>query len=70
MNDFIAKQYEPAQESAGMGGVARMPTLKDRLEQSVRDAESRLKDAVRAREILNAHPELEELLNIMQKGRF
>ena len=45
-------------------------TLKMRLEQSVRDAEERLAEAKRAREILNAHPELEELLNIMQKGRF
>lgn len=49
---------------------AYMPTLKDRLSQAVRDAESRLADAQRAKEIFTAHPELEELLNIMQRGRF
>lgn len=46
------------------------PTLKSRLEYAVAEAEARLAEAKRAREILNAHPELEELLNIMQRGRF
>lgn len=55
---------------ASQAKMAHMPTLKQRLEQSVKQAESRLADAVRAREILNAHPELEELLNIMQRGSF
>ena len=47
-----------------------MPSLKQRLAQSVKEAESRLTDAKRAAEILDKNPELEELLNIMQKGRF
>lgn len=50
--------------------MVRMPTMKDRLEQAVEDAENKLKDAKRAKEIFDAHPELEELLNIMQRGRF
>jgi hypothetical protein len=69
MNDisYQAKDAYPLQ----LGGqAALMPTLKGRLEGAVRDAEQRLAEAKRAREILNAHPELEELLNIMQKGRF
>ena len=45
-------------------------SLKFRLEEAVREAESRLQDAQRAKEIFTAHPELEELLNIMQRGRF
>lgn len=48
----------------------RMPTLKERLDMQVKDAEDRLRDAKRAREILDKNPEMEELMNIMQKGRF
>ena len=50
--------------------MIRMPTLKDRLAESVQRAEAQLADAKRAKEIFDAHPELEELLNIMQRGRF
>jgi hypothetical protein len=50
--------------------MARMSTLKERLTQAVAGAECRLADAKRAKEIFTAHPELEELLNIMQRGRF
>jgi hypothetical protein len=67
MNNLMSTQGGYASEAPSMN---IMPTLKQRLEQSVKECESRLEDAVRAREILNAHPELEELLNIMQKGRF
>ena len=52
------------------GGMIRMPTLKERLELAVKQAEDQLVDAKRARDILNSNPDLEELLNIMQKGRF
>ena len=50
--------------------MVRMPTMQDRLTQAVAVAEARLADARRAKEIFDAHPELEELLNIMQRGRF
>ena len=50
--------------------VVGMQTLKLRLEQAVKNAEQRLAEARRAREILDQHPELEELLNIMQRGHF
>lgn len=50
--------------------MVRMPTLKNRLEEAVRNAEQRLAEARRAREIFDKHPELEELLNIMQRGHF
>jgi hypothetical protein len=45
-------------------------SMKHRLADAVAEAESRLADAKRAKEIFDAHPELEELLNIMQRGRF
>lgn len=50
--------------------MAHMPTMKSRLAEAVASAEARLADAKRAKEIFDAHPELEELLNIMQRGRF
>ena len=56
-----------AGESAKM---LRMPTMKDRIAEAVASAEARLADTKRAKEIFDAHPELEELLNIMQRGRF
>jgi hypothetical protein len=50
--------------------MAHMPNMKERLELAVVQAEARLKDAKRAKEIFEKHPELEELLNIMQRGHF
>lgn len=60
--------YDLAEQPAAK--MVRMPTMKDRLAAAVDDAERRLADAKRAKEIFDAHPELEELLNIMQRGRF
>lgn len=45
-------------------------TLKYRLESAVREAEQRLAEAKEARAILDKNPDIEKLLNIMQKGRF
>lgn len=70
MNNALMGGAAQGYDAEGPSKMLRMPTLKDRMEQAVLDAEARLADAKRAREILNAHPELEELLNIMQKGRF
>ena len=50
--------------------MLRMPTLADRLDAAVKAAEDQLADAKEARELLNRNPDLERLLNIMQKGRF
>ena len=63
--DEPACGYGPSNEK-----MVRMPTLKDRLAEFVARAEAQLADAKRAKEIFDAHPELEELLNIMQRGRF
>lgn len=50
--------------------MARMPTLAERLDLAVRQAEERLASAKRAKELFTKNPDLEELLNIMQKGHF
>lgn len=50
--------------------MVRMPTMKDRLELAVQQAEEKLAAAKRAAEIFSQHPELEELLNIMQRNHF
>lgn len=50
--------------------MAHMPTMAQRLDMAVRQAEDRLKAAQRAKEIFTAHPELEELINILQRGHF
>lgn len=68
MSDFMESQYAGTQ--AMEAKTIRMPTLKERLDMQVKDAEDRLRDAKRAREILDKNPEMEELMNIMQKGRF
>lgn len=50
--------------------AAKVVRIKGRLAEAVQRAEAQLADAKRAKEIFDAHPELEELLNIMQRGRF
>ena len=50
--------------------VGKQMTLKLRLEMAVQEAEKKLADAKRAREILNKNPDLEELLNIMNRTHF
>ena len=50
------------------GRMVRMPSLKDRLAEAASRAEQQLEDARRAKAIFEAHPELEKLLDIMQRG--
>lgn len=50
--------------------MASVPTLKDRLNFAVAQAEKRLADAKEAREIFDKNPDLERLLDIMQRSHF
>ena len=50
--------------------MAHQPNLKQRLEFAVSQAEEKLAAVKRAKEIFDKHPDLEELLNIMQKSHF
>ena len=50
--------------------MASVPTLKQRLDLAVRQAEEKLAAVKRAKEIFDRNPELEELINIMQRAHF
>ena len=50
--------------------MASVPTIAQRLDMAVKQAEERLKAAKRAKELFEKNPDLEELLNIMQRGHF
>lgn len=70
-NALIGGSYGYAQEQSDMATkMAYMPTLKQRLELAVKQAEERLAAAKRARELFDKNPDLEELLNIMQRSHF
>ena len=68
--DFASESGSTMQGYDNAPKMIQRPTLKFRLEEAVKDAEDRLRDAKRAREIFDQNPGLEELLNIMQRGRF
>lgn len=50
--------------------MAHQPNMKERLAMAVAQAEERLTAAKRAQELFAKNPDLEELLNIMQRGHF
>jgi hypothetical protein len=49
---------------------AIMPTLRQRMSQAVAEAEKRLADVKRAQALFDKSPDLEELLNLMQRTHF
>lgn len=59
-------RYYDGEQSA----MARIPTIKERLELAVKQAEERLVAVKRAKEIFEKYPDIEELLNIIQRGNF
>lgn len=61
--------YGGGPETLG-ASLAKMPTLKDRIDMAVNRAEEQLATAERCRELLDKNPDLEELMNLMQKGFF
>jgi hypothetical protein len=74
MSDFDALQggtspSYPSEQYAN-AKMAQMPNMQERIKLAVVQAEDRLKQVKRAQEIFAAHPELEELLNIMQRNHF
>lgn len=50
--------------------MAITPTLKQRLEGAVNRAEEQLAAAKEARELFDRNPDIEKLLNLMQRGLF
>ncbi len=55
---------------AGETKMVRMPTLQQRLDMAVQQAEERLKKVTEARDILSRNTDLEKLLDIMQQSHF
>lgn len=47
-----------------------VPTIQDRLDLAVKQSEERLAALMRAKELFEKNPDLEELLNIMQRAHF
>ena len=69
MSDYGLERYATGECNTAAKMVG-MPSLKIRLERAVQEAEDRLVEVKRAREIFDRNPDLEELMNIMQRGRF
>lgn len=67
-NEALAAQVDPRYDS--IGKMARMPTLKERIALAVSQAQDRLTQVREAQEIFERNPDLEKLLNIMQKNHF
>ena len=57
-------------DNGGLAKMASTPTMAQRLDLAVRKAEEQLAAAKEAREIFLAHPFIERLLNLMQRGHF
>jgi hypothetical protein len=77
LEGLVGQGGQPMSESPSYYGnsdptarMVRMPTLKDRLNLAVAQAEEKLASVKRAKEIFDKNPDLEELLNIMQKSHF
>ena len=50
--------------------MVSVPTMKERIKESVKAAEVRLAALREAEEIFNRNPDIERLLDIMQRGNF
>lgn len=69
-DQFNQESMAKAAYSSGQTAVCRSPTLQERLDMAVSNAQQQLKEATEARDIFTRNPDLERLLDIMQKGRF
>ena len=69
MSDDLMPQAELGMEYKNPKMLG-MPTIQDRLELAVKQAEERLAVVKRAKELFEKNPDLEELLTIMQRAYF
>jgi hypothetical protein len=71
MTDFgLISQENVGSDYPSITKMANIPTLQQRIDLAVKQAEEKLTAVKRAREILAKNPDLEELLNIMQRSHF
>jgi hypothetical protein len=61
-----ANQIEPYDSPK----MVRMPTMKERLELAVKEAEMKLANAKEARALFDKNPDLERLLDLLQRSNF
>lgn len=64
-----SNQYYP-QEGLQAAKYASIPTLKNRLDLAVQQAEEKLAAVKEARDIFTRNPDIERLLDIMQRSHF
>lgn len=70
-NDVVKQAcYDQGSLGGPVPTTSRPPTLQQRLDMAVTNAQQQLKEATEARDIFARNPDLERLLDIMQKGRF
>lgn len=62
--------WEPLGYAGASTSMARMPTLKERIALAVTHAQDKLAAVREAQEIFDRNPDLERLLNLMQKNHF
>lgn len=62
--------YGYEQKAMAIQQSGQRMTMAGRIQMAVLEAEKKLADVKRAKEILDKNPELEELLNIMQRSHF
>ena len=70
MESILGGGYGGPQTNYPEAKLARMPTMKQRIDMAVQQAEERLAAAKEAQEIFNRNPDLEKLINAMQRGNF
>ncbi len=62
--------YDSPQGYIGKATMTRIPTLKERIALAVTQAQDKLAAVREAQEIFDRNPDLERLLNLMQKNHF
>jgi hypothetical protein len=70
MNEDVIGNAVGAMQGYGAPVQLHQPDMKKRLAMAVLEAEQRLASVKRAQEIFEKNPDLEELLNIMQRSHF
>lgn len=64
---YAASEQYAMQQNVKMASV---PTMAQRIDMAVKQAEDKLAAVKRAKELFAKNPDLEELLNIMQRAHF
>lgn len=68
--DLMPTSGTYAGESISNAKMVSQPTIAQRIDMAVQQAEARLVAVKRAKELFEKNPDLEELLNIMQSAHF